>query len=1400
MRLTSTRALQNLRTVAPARAFSVSARSQAHKDPEEQQQAKDTSKEGKDHSSQHTHSEAAIKSHQHDQSPQDLAKQGQAKAQKEHPEAKLSEIAHHAAAVTLEPVLRPHTYRAGLIWHTTSSREALNEAAALYRHGQHPGLVAEKWRRCIVCTLPSACRASRSAAVSIRSSSISQRQSRAVVKIRLLRLIVTSQRACRKVAEREAGLHSFISPKTRSPSRLSLQGPRRRRPSHQSRLLAFALIWSAVQASIIASIIRHDPCLVLQEPSDISQTTSMTSASAVPAPYLHPVALRSGASSSPTAVAKAQYDNNHLRTSVPVDSDAGRDALAQQPGAQDASVCGRMSPDDEHSRPSSPPQSSSSSKSFFRSRLHLSGSKDRASASPPRLVSPTSSQEGKKRAHQSISHGNSSDVDEANDAADVRPSTATGQPIRDVSMDIEPAWYGLNPLPLSETPLHPACAPRSVRELAPEAKFNQSRASISTTPTMRRAPQDANDATERFETQDDEDAETFSSAPTSPPTGAHATLWNPRHVSTLSNDSIISSASTATLDSGYSGRTRESRSTSASSSFSASLSSHSSAPTSAPPAIPNCFAPIYTLTAKQYAYLASQAPCLETPEHVVFDWLHGADQAGTQQAAYFGYTGNKRAPVPRFRGLTTICAGSDVVRRPRANTSVSYNSIASSFASSSASSSSYSLSLSESDTGRSINDAEMPNYGPEPRPALLVSSLFPEELLINESDWQTSVFAKPQLPPTVNLRNFKIQAIKYATVSDIVVYSERGALNDGGEALNVARRFADAQLAMAHERHWMGESDVLEYRVYVITDPFSAFESTPELAELVAVDSLGWPTQRRINFFEREREEMRALTQASEIATNVWLGNTQDVPISQEVLEAHRNSAQYSSSDSASSLSMLDDGNPHHFSICVEAHDSCGLINKRDLAVFDHDLLNLEKAALQELQDSYHLTPSGLPGTTSVDCDTNVLKTNAANIVHLECQSGAWIWGRPSGLIDLVLWLYQQANPMTGSERLAKRVLIHCSDGYVDSSILALAYIMYAQGCTLPEAYLHLQNERDRSFYVSGKDVQHLLKVHEQLEPLYRARQRDEQARSAQAAHQKMLEAQPKIEPVPKRSFFSVHSHRQATPTTTSPPALSPKASSSSLFSTPQAAAPWFFDERFDGHFPSRILPYLYLGNLNHASNALMLKELGINHVVSIGESALVPPQHHSMMPFSFGQPKVRTDGRTPINSLWHEQRQGNIAVLDIKGCSDDGIDDIGAHFATAIDFIDKARREGGKVLVHCRVGVSRSATLVIAHIMEHLELDLASAYLLVRSRRLNILIQPTLLFMWSLQRFEADLERRRQEQATTSPGLALQLSPRQASAEAEEMRSFVEARRSGPLSWPYFCREVSNLNARYLS
>mmetsp|Transcript_35927 Transcript_35927/g.49864 ORF Transcript_35927/g.49864 Transcript_35927/m.49864 type:complete len:240 (-) Transcript_35927:234-953(-) len=78
-------------------------------------------------------------------------------------------------------------------------------------------------------------------------------------------------------------------------------------------------------------------------------------------------------------------------------------------------------------------------------------------------------------------------------------------------------------------------------------------------------------------------------------------------------------------------------------------------------------------------------------------------------------------------------------------------------------------------------------------------------------------------------------------------------------------------------------------------------------------------------------------------------------------------------------------------------------------------------------------------------------------------------------------------------------------------------------------------------------------------------------------------------------------------------------------------------------------------------------------------------------------------------------------------------------HFGTCISFINKALRLGrGKVLVHCYAGKSRSASIVLAWLMQCRGVTLDQALALAQSKR--PVIQPNLGFMCQLREFEDEL------------------------------------------------------------
>lgn len=57
-------------------------------------------------------------------------------------------------------------------------------------------------------------------------------------------------------------------------------------------------------------------------------------------------------------------------------------------------------------------------------------------------------------------------------------------------------------------------------------------------------------------------------------------------------------------------------------------------------------------------------------------------------------------------------------------------------------------------------------------------------------------------------------------------------------------------------------------------------------------------------------------------------------------------------------------------------------------------------------------------------------------------------------------------------------------------------------------------------------------------------------------------------------------------------------------------------------------------------------------------------------------------------------------------------------YFHTVGDKIEETRRRGGRTLVYCVGGISRSATFCLAYLMEYKKMSLREAYTLLKSRR----------------------------------------------------------------------------------
>lgn len=139
---------------------------------------------------------------------------------------------------------------------------------------------------------------------------------------------------------------------------------------------------------------------------------------------------------------------------------------------------------------------------------------------------------------------------------------------------------------------------------------------------------------------------------------------------------------------------------------------------------------------------------------------------------------------------------------------------------------------------------------------------------------------------------------------------------------------------------------------------------------------------------------------------------------------------------------------------------------------------------------------------------------------------------------------------------------------------------------------------------------------------------------------------------------------------------------------------------------PVEILPGLYLGDSVHSAQQDALRELGITCLLNVST--------------------------TCKNMFEQEFDYMNIPVNDNDSAN------LSSWFDKAIHFIDNARDNDGKVLVHCQAGVSRSATVCIAYLMYKNNMTLEDAFDHVRARR--GIISPNLNFMQQLKEFEKDI------------------------------------------------------------
>lgn len=138
---------------------------------------------------------------------------------------------------------------------------------------------------------------------------------------------------------------------------------------------------------------------------------------------------------------------------------------------------------------------------------------------------------------------------------------------------------------------------------------------------------------------------------------------------------------------------------------------------------------------------------------------------------------------------------------------------------------------------------------------------------------------------------------------------------------------------------------------------------------------------------------------------------------------------------------------------------------------------------------------------------------------------------------------------------------------------------------------------------------------------------------------------------------------------------------------------------------PFQILPHLYLGCRKIATCLPGLKQCNVTKILNV--TSTIPNHFQNVEGFTYKQIAVEDN-------------------LDV---------DMTQHLAGAFHFIEEARQNGERVLVHCHAGRSRSVTIVMAYLMKYYNHTVHSALEYVKERKPDI--NPNLSFIGQLLNYE---------------------------------------------------------------
>ena len=123
------------------------------------------------------------------------------------------------------------------------------------------------------------------------------------------------------------------------------------------------------------------------------------------------------------------------------------------------------------------------------------------------------------------------------------------------------------------------------------------------------------------------------------------------------------------------------------------------------------------------------------------------------------------------------------------------------------------------------------------------------------------------------------------------------------------------------------------------------------------------------------------------------------------------------------------------------------------------------------------------------------------------------------------------------------------------------------------------------------------------------------------------------------------------------------------------------------------IKDFLYLSDYEFGKNIDKMQEIGIERILNCGGKGLEMEFSRIKWPQNFK--------RKVINAV-----------------DQDGYPIIDKHGKTAFKFIAKCKNDNKKILVHCRSGINRSASIVVGYLILHENMNILNAINKVREKR----------------------------------------------------------------------------------